>query len=108
MPVFFPASDDMSFAISQAIFGTDYSLSVSNTPLQPFNVRWWFNGRQVDLSSGSKYSVNPTSFTLSIADIEYPEGGIYQAEITASGSNKSEFRNHIVSGEYFMYVILQD
>ena len=100
-----PAPDDRSFNTSQAIFGATYTLPVFGTPSQSFIVRWWFNGRMVDLSTGSKYSIDSTAFTLSVSNIEYPEGGIYQAEVTVLGSNVSDFRNHVVSGEYFMSVL---
>ena len=96
-----PAPDDRSFNTSQAIFGATYALPVFGTSSQPFTVCWWFNGQPVDISAGSKYSVFSATFLniLYVSNIEYPEGGIYQAEVTVSGSNVSDFRNYIISGE---------
>ena len=81
--------------------GNTFNLPIDNPPSEPYTATWWFNGQLIDLTApGTKYSVDPTTFSLSIANIGFPEGGIYQVELTVSGANVSDFRNYIVIRKY--------
>ena len=98
-----PQPDDLNInAIDDPSIGNPAERPINNPPSEPFTATWWFNGKQIDLTApGTKYSVDPSSFELTIANIEYPEGGIYQVELTVNGAIVSGFRNYIISRKYY-------
>ena len=93
--------DDINVNAKTSSVGNTFNLPINNPPSEPYTTTWWFNGQPIDLTApGTKYSVDPTTFSLSIANIGFPEGGIYQVELTVSGANVSDFRNNIVICKY--------